>query len=246
MPSLNEPDASGGRSHDRSGAPAAAWPKGLTTLGPDSACGLRFAPVMTVEPSPAVSLVLQVTIGTTVALEDPCWTFECRSAADARRCAEWLGERPVEVALACRLPGKAALIDLGDRMRREIEAAIEAQNASAREERKRQRKALERASRIDSYLVDKDGQFGINLQRGDAKRGFWCILFRERWERERFRDWFRYQRERFHEFADFLEGNDAVALERRLLREMLDTERRLKAEGVAERGRRPLRFWRGE
>lgn len=108
------------------------------------------------------------------------------------------------------------------------------------------RAAREREQEISSYLVDKHGQYGVNLRRGGHKKGFFVIWFRESWERERFRDWWRAQQHRFAEFAAFHNAQGASALERLLLREMQDTEKRIKAAGLGAGGRRPLRFYRGE
>jgi hypothetical protein len=108
------------------------------------------------------------------------------------------------------------------------------------------RKAGKRSRSINSYLVEKDGEFGVDLRRAGHENGFFAIFFRQSWERERFRDWWRPQAHRFAEFAAFLDEHGAPALERRLLREMQETEKRVKLAGLSAGGRRPLRFWRGD
>jgi hypothetical protein len=122
-----------------------------------------------------------------------------------------------------------------------LKAARFAQEAAERAEQERRQRLL-----IESFLDDADGWFGLNLRRGNEQKPFWVIRFRERWERERFRDWFRCQSQRFATWAEFLENNSADDLERMLLREMLETERRVKKAGLGAGGRRPLRFWRGD
>lgn len=108
------------------------------------------------------------------------------------------------------------------------------------------RKSRERARKIKSYLVERRGEFGVDLRRGGHDKGFFAIWFRQSWERERFRDWWRPQAHRFAEFAAFFDEHGGQALERMLLREMQETERRVKIAGLSAGGRRPLRFWRGD
>jgi hypothetical protein len=99
---------------------------------------------------------------------------------------------------------------------------------------------------IECYVIEREEQFGITLQRASDVDPFWTAIFREKWERERFRDWFRWQRPRFAEFADYLSNHSALELERRLLSEMLQAERESKKAGLGAGGRRPLRFFRGD
>lgn len=227
---------------------AASWPQEIVAAepAPRDSCVVRFAPVLSLAPSPTVSVMHQVAMGDAIAWRRHLLTSKFKTEEEARRAAGWIGRHQSEVAFACRIGTSAALDDFEDGMRiaifeeREQEEALEAQALRLQQEED------ERATRIESFLVDADGQFGLDLRRPGAKKGFWRIMFREKWERERFRDWFRCQRDRFQDFAAFLEANDAIALERLLLREMLDAERRAKAAGIAAGGRRPLRFWRGE
>ncbi len=139
----------------------------------------------------------------------------------------------------------------------EIELGLEVDRLEMDEQRpKTERRAREAADQaeqerlqrllIESFLDHADGWFGLNLRRGNEQKPFWVIRFRERWELERFRDWFRCQSPRFTAWAEFLETNNAASLERMLLREMLETERRVKKAGLGGGGRRPLRFWRGD
>ena len=241
--------AHGDRRADEAGCGAAApWPPELIEADPPTrgACVVRFAPVLSLEPSPAVSLFHQVAIVDAIAWQTHLhtWPFECPD--EARRAADWISRHRNDAASAARIGCPAALADFGDGMRIAIFEEREQEEALEAQARRLQQEEMERATRIDSFLVDAEGQFGLDLRRPGAKAGFWRIMFRERWERERFRDWFRCQRDRFEEFAAFHDAHDALALERLVLREMLDAERQAKAAGIAAGGRRPLRFWRGE
>lgn len=226
----------------------ASWPRDLIDASPPShgACVVRFAPILSSEPHLAVSLFHQVVIGQDVAWQQHLLTMNFDTEAEARHATEWIGRHQKEAASACRIGTPAALDDFESWMRIRIMDERQQEDALEAEALRLQHEETERATRIASFLVDGNGQFGVDLRRPGAKTGFWRINFRERWERERFRDWFRNQRSRYDEFAAFLDGNDAVALERLVLREMLDTERRVKAAGLSAGGRRPLRFWRGE
>lgn len=99
---------------------------------------------------------------------------------------------------------------------------------------------------VESFVFERGGRFGLNLKRASDIDPVWEISFRERWERERFRDWFRCQDHRFAEWADHADGHRGRVLERLLLAEMLETEKRVKVAGLGAGGRRPLRFYRGE
>jgi hypothetical protein len=233
--------ASGGRAE-----PTIGWPPGIAASETQGSCIVRFVAVLQTDLPTSVSLHLQVTISDAIALDEHRWTFGFDTEDGARRAADWIGRHPRDASAACRIGTEAAFADFDCLMRvRLVQEQLKAEE-DERERRRLREEADRRSVSIDSFLVDAGGQFGLDLRRFGAKTGFWRIMFRERWERERFRDWFRLQRARFEEFAVFLDEHDAVALERQLLAEMLDTERRIKAAGRGAGGRRPLRFWRGE
>jgi hypothetical protein len=232
--------------------PAACGGIGWPDLPKDSAmvakgdCIVRFVPALSTDPVPSVSLFHEVAVGDAIAHRDHRWTFPFATCEEATLGADWMTRHSKDVISVCRVGTPAAFGDLDCWMRVGlVEEQLEAEEEE--DERRRLREeAVARAALIDTFLVDAGGQFGLDLRRFGAKAGFWRIMFREKWERERFRDWFRCQRPRFQEFATFLADHDAVALERLLLAEMLATERRIKAAGLGAGGRRPLRFWRGD
>lgn len=208
---------------------------------------------ITEDPRPTVALLRIVEVGGRPVRVDPVWCSVHDSVEEASIRFELLDASD---SMAARLARHAEMfgpdevdaeIEVGaevERIRRETQREHLA--AALEEKARKERKAADAARLIESYLDDRDGQFGINMLRGDAKKPFWIILFRERWERERFRDWFRWQRHRFAAWAEFLEAHPAIDLDRLLLAEMLEVERRVKKSGGGAGGRRPLRFWRGE
>ncbi|PZU73884.1 MAG: hypothetical protein DI530_17000 [Sphingomonas sp.] len=102
------------------------------------------------------------------------------------------------------------------------------------------------ARQIDVYFKGSKTEPRIELRRGNSKAAIWSITFGEAWERDRFWDWLKWQRPRFHDFVEVLEGSDATTLRSRLLREMIETEQAARKNKLATTGRRPLRFWCGE
>ena len=178
--------------------------------------------------------------GTTV------WSHTFDTDDETERCLQWMHSRPERWVYWGRLATvlgpvhltaivNDGLADDAERRRKEEAATREAAEQDAR-----------LSLIIESYLVERGGRFGVNLKRANEREAFWDILFRERWERERFRDWWNCQRGRFQEFAEYLEERSAVELERLVLHEMMETERQVKKAGLSAGGRRPLRFWRGE
>lgn len=107
-------------------------------------------------------------------------------------------------------------------------------------------KDLAAATQITAYYRMLKKRFAVTLEYGSDDDAFWSIKFDEAWERDRFWDWLKWQRNRFEEFAEFMKDGDRLDLERKLLREMLLTEQTVKKQGLGAGGRRPLRFWRGE
>lgn len=178
--------------------------------------------------------------------ERPIWQRRFIRARDANGIFDWMVERradwPVWGHLTSLIgPDRLFAAAAADVARTRTERA-----ADLLRKRKEARAVRRKEQEFSSYLVEKDGRFGVDLTRGDHRTGFFVIWFRESWERERFRDWWRSQHHRFAEFAALHEVQGASALERMLLREMQDTEKRIKAAGLGAGGRRPLRFYRGE
>ena len=187
--------------------------------------------------------------------ETELWTWEFSSASEARRIIHWMQRDSREWQawgrLSSVLGADQLIIWLEQQAKRERAERLESlreHRMSIALERRKQERRREKEKEVNSYLVDDEDQrqFGVDLRRGGHKTGFFVIWFRERWERERFRDWWRCQKPRFSEFAAFLEKHGAAALERKLLQEMLLIEKKVKQSGMSAGGRRPLRFYRGE
>lgn len=193
--------------------------------------------------------------GETLLDETELWRWVFPSFPDARRVIQWMQLFPDKWQAWGRMSSVFGSDQLMNWLEQEARSCRAARLENLRDQRRtilRQRAKEERRrakeKEVHSYLVDdeKNRQFGIDLRRGGDKKGFFVIWFRERWERERFRDWWRCQKQRFGEFVAFLEEHGAAALERRLLQEMLIVEKKVKQAGMSAGGRRPLRFYRGE
>ncbi|WBH15822.1 hypothetical protein [Sphingomonas radiodurans] len=128
----------------------------------------------------------------------------------------------------------------------EVDTMIVAERERAAKEHA---EALEKAAanmRVSCYASDKKGWFCLTLQRDSASKPEWSIAYRGRAERERLRDWLRWQSDRFLEFLDYAAEHGADALEKRMVEEMFETETCVKRKGRGAGGTRPLRMWRGE
>lgn len=113
-------------------------------------------------------------------------------------------------------------------------------------ERKREDEKRAYEGSVHSFFRKKGDRFVVEFNKGHEDRPFWTISFEEAWERDRFWDWMAWQLHRYDELSAFLNANPRLELERKLLREMLLTEKTIKKQGLGAGGRRPLRFWRGE
>lgn len=173
-------------------------------------------------------------------VRDATFELEDRSAAELALEASRAVHRNPDVAVAALsiLGQAAAAVFLSaaiERVRADRTAAI----AEARENESR-------AAEIEAFRDDDEDGAHVELCRGDADEAFWTMTFDERWERDRFWDWMRWQEDRFREFADVFSAEGASALSGRLLREMVTAEKAARAAGLTTSGRRPLRFWCGE
>jgi hypothetical protein len=174
------------------------------------------------------------------------WQHQFARARDANGIFEWMVERRHDWPFWGRLTSLIGSDRLLAAAAADVAKARTARAADLLRERREARAAFRKEQEISSYLIEKHGRFGVDLKRGGHKKGFFVIWFRESWERERFLDWWRPQHHRFAEFATIHDAQGASALERMLLREMQDTEKRIKAAGLGAGGRRPLRFYRGD
>jgi hypothetical protein len=193
-----------------------------------------------------VAIVRHIPVGDAKSPETVVWIGRYNDQHSAALRRDWLMRHPDR----CTYFGRHAQVLDPVETTAEIDRGVQADLARIERERCRAEQAAAAASaeaernrlahlRIESFLDDRDGWFSINLKRGSQKEPFWIARFRERWERERFRNWFRCQSHRFAELADFLTTNDSIELERLLLREMLESERRVKKTGLGSGGWRP-------
>lgn len=200
-----------------------------------------------------VAIVRVVELGDDVIAGAVVWSATYQNDDEARRRFAWLD---ADAKKSVQLGTVAALFG-ADEVTSEIEVGTEIERSrqeKAREHAAREAESLrlmekhaaERAKVLSIHLLDRNRQFGLTIKRGGVAEPVWAIMFREKWERERFRDYFHWQRHRLQEFVDFLEINEPIELERMLLAEMVEAERAVKKAGKADRGRRPLRLWRGE
>ena len=100
--------------------------------------------------------------------------------------------------------------------------------------------------KVSCYVQDAKNAYSLTLQRKNQPKPEWSITFSGRAERERLRDWMRWQGGRFFEFLEHARREGSRALELRLIEEMHETEIRLKKSGRTTPGIRPLRMWRGD
>jgi hypothetical protein len=175
------------------------------------------------------------------------WQFEAADPDEAQVVFQWIDARPEQWALWGRLAlgfGTGALHALVvDEASRDARARA-AEAAMARDE---EEERLLEAMEINLYILDKrGGRPGLYLQSRDQAEPFWTTRFSERWERERVLDWMRWQKAHFVEWRDYVVREGTMAFEQLIMAGMRETEQSIKARGLAARGNRPLRFWRGE
>lgn len=174
--------------------------------------------------------------------KDAIWSVSINGEAVRSKFIQRLEEAPNLLCLWGRIAtflGAEALGPAVTKMINEEEVRLrEAEERAAEQERARKQ--------VDSYIGDEKHAFTISLRRASEQDDAWIISFRGRAERERLRDWMRWQSKRYLEFLEYAETNGSAALERRLVDEMFETETRVKKAGKAAGGLRPLRMWRGD
>ncbi len=125
------------------------------------------------------------------------------------------------------------------------EAETERQEAEAEAAPKANAKA-KAGQEFGVYFRERKGRYFLVLERREVGAPeLWSMAFNEKWERERFWDWFAWQDERYEEIAASVGLTPKAELEGSLLNAMLTTEQAIKKQGLGAGGRRPLRFWRG-
>lgn len=242
----------------RPAAPATApaqHSEGCAELSVAPTYTVSFEPIFRQEPAPQIVMLRKLYEGEALLVETELWSRSFPSTAEGWRIIRWMQLCPDQWQAWGRMSSIIETDQLMSWLEEQARSDRAARLEHLREQRRkilRQREKEERRrakqKELHSYLVDDEDnrQFGVDLRRGGDKKGFFVIWFRERWERERFRDWWRCQNHRFGEFVAFLGEHGAPALERRLLQEMLIAEKKVKRAGLSAGGRRPLRFYRGE
>ena len=99
---------------------------------------------------------------------------------------------------------------------------------------------------INLYSRDTKRGFHLDLERRNEETAEWSVRYDRASERDRLRDWTRWQKPRFADFLDYAAELGPEELTRLLIDEMFETERRVKKEGRGAGGLRPLRMWRGD
>ena len=228
------------------------WPSG-EFIGRDGTPRVTFTPTFNDGDKPALAIIRSVEIGGIAVAVAPVWAASYETMADAQLRWETLTRNDGR----CSELGRAAAVFGLDQVTATIETGIRIEEAN-REGRRRQVEQIDRIARemaeesrrkarvITCYFKEPKGRFVVELTRGNTHQPFWSLSLVEKWERDRFWDWLRWQKDRWPDFADFLTTGEGIDLERMLLKEMLETEKRVKKAGLGAGGRRPLRFWRGE
>ncbi|WCP14072.1 hypothetical protein sphantq_02514 [Sphingobium sp. AntQ-1] len=214
------------------------------TNGPAHAGSARFLPFVSdaSDGLSTVSLLRRLPDDTFASV----WSHECAPLA-ARAIGEWMWSQPEQ----WRYWGQLA-VRLGDAVVGPIilDAATEAAVMQAKEQRREEERRLEEerlAQVITLYSFDpKKGRPALGLERGCDDAPFWKMKFNEKWERDRVVDYLRWQKPRFVDLDAHFRERGALELERLILSEMREAEKRARTLGISSGGRRPLRFWRGE
>lgn len=204
----------------------------------------RFLPVIACgkQESVHVELVPVLRTGRGRTLGFGVWRQDFESAADARAVFEWMIGRPER----CLVWGRLAPI-IGDKLLSDCIANEMLADYKKRQEEKEARSAeARRATKITVHFVEQKGRPALTMQRGADGEPFCSIAFSEKWERDRVWDWMSWQSGHYEEWRIHAAVRGGNSLARRIFEGMLTTEAAVRKAGLATRGRRPLRFWRGE
>ena len=179
------------------------------------------------------------------------WRFEADDAGAARQLFDWIQARPERWAfwglLATTFDKDIVVSLVAEEAGRDAREAAAKAALEREQEQTQEQENLRLSRQIDLYIHDKRGHRpGLSLESANDTLPFWKMNFSERWERERVLDWMHRQKGSFAEWREHLESHGKESLDRLLMAGMRETERDVKARGLAARGQRPLRFWKGE
>lgn len=199
-----------------------------------------------------VRIVRRISCGEAMVAQQIGWSMDCGDAARCRDVHEAVLERSEDVAFwftgAIAFGRDWADTRIGAVVACFLQKRMAEAEADERARSKARLDAIEKAEqhKIGIYFLERKGRYLIALQRrGPNMPELWTIAFDESWERDRFLDWFRWQKERFETLVASVGTIPATDLERDLLEEMLRTEQAVRKAGLGAGGRRPLRFWKG-
>lgn len=121
-----------------------------------------------------------------------------------------------------------------------IEEGIQLQQLEQQEAEHAAQEKADRAAQlftaIETRWIESNGRFGVTLHRGHEASPLWTMLFRENWERERFRDWWVHQHHRLADVARCVLGrNSSVRRPQRSARQSPDVTAPVRRRGRARR-----------
>lgn len=169
------------------------------------------------------------------------WVLEQAFADDARDLHCWMLTRPERWSVWARIApivgAEMLALMMEDERDRDVRRSAELEDENA---------AFRRRTRtVTAESTILLGRSCVTLRRGVEEDPFLVLAFDETVERDRLWDWLRWQPHRFREWRLFWELEGTVALRKMIRGSMIIDEKRARAAGLAIRGRRPLRLWRG-
>lgn len=170
------------------------------------------------------------------------WERICATANDRDGITQGFHANPGRFLCLCRMAASfgSAILDQAA-ADFELEHRQKLETKQRKQEEKRRQWLI-----IRLYATEDTHGFYLELRRDSERKTEWKIAFRGRAERERMRDYLRWQQPRFGDYLRYAEEHGWEALSRLVIDEMFEVERWVKAEGKSAGGARPLRFWRGQ
>lgn len=196
-----------------------------------------------------VSIHRELRCGDVVVAGGVVWTRSITDATEASDAFEGLrtaGDDLVYLAESALVLNSSVADAIVDRHVAKFVEAEKAARAAAATEAAKAEKAAARDRNIAVYFTGDKKRPVLELGRGPLARPVLKLHFGASWERDRFWDWFKWQKHRHEEIADSVAEVGAEPVRRELLYDMLKTEQAVKKRGLGAGGRRPLLFWRGD
>lgn len=203
-----------------------------------------IAPLVSLEIDDDNDLVVNLLIRPAGSREVPrrIWTGHFGTTEDRDALLAGGSEGRIDIAFLARVVLAFGAADMDE--------AVDKLLIRARADREERAREAEQEARdytiIKLFTRDGKGLYRLDLERRSRNEPDWSVAYNRAIERDRLRDWLRWQKERFSEFLDYAAQHGNEALTRILTDEMFATERRVKKEGRGAGGMRPLRMWRGD